>query len=107
MRYLLLFVALAGCQEGASSGGPSVSVAYKKDVERICDVEKLAGIADHPGENHQLITAMWLGENLETAEARDFLANLSPMPPADKANALRAEAKRAGLSGCALAATWR
>lgn len=107
MRYLLLFVALAGCQEGASSGGSSASVAYKKDVERICDVEKLAGISDRPGENHQLITAMWLGENLETAEARDFLANLSPMPPAEKANALRSEAKRAGLPGCALAATWR
>jgi hypothetical protein len=106
MRYLLLLVALAACQDGTSSG-PAVSVAYKKDVERICDVEKLAGVADHPGENHQLLTAMWLGENLETSEARDFLATLSPMPPAEKANALRDEAKRAGLSGCALAATWK
>jgi hypothetical protein len=106
MRYTLLFLVLAACQS-ASESGPSVSVAYKKDVERICDVEKLSGVAERPGENAQLVTAMWLGENLETDQARDFLATLSPLPPAEKANLLRDEAKRAGLAGCALAATWR
>lgn len=104
--FVLLLLLLVGCQSGAESG-PGVSAAYKKDVARICDVEKLAGVADRPGENAQLLTAMWLGENLETTEARDFLATLSPMPPVEKANALRSEAKKAGLADCALASTWK
>jgi hypothetical protein len=105
-RLAVLFALLAGCQEG-SDAKPGPSAAYKKDVARICDVETLAGVAERPDENPQFVTAMWLGENLETTEARDFLATLGPLPPAEKANLLRSEARRAGLSGCALAASWK
>lgn len=105
----LLLVLLPACQGGsdAPSGAGKVDSAYKKDVERICDVEKLAGVAERPEENPQIVTAMWLGENLETDQARDFLATLAPLAPADKANLLRSEAKKAGLPGCALASTWK
>jgi len=100
-----LLVVLAACQEG-SDPAPGVSAAYRKDVERICDVEKLAAVAERPDENPQYVTAMWLSANLETQEARDFLAELSPLAGADKANRLRGEAKKAGLAGCTLAASW-
>jgi hypothetical protein len=44
---------------------------------------------------------------LQTPESRQFLIKIQPLVGDAKADALEDEAKRVGLSGCALAAQWR
>jgi hypothetical protein len=105
LRALLVVLIVAGCR-GDRARPPAVDPAYREDVERICEVERLAGVADRPDENPQVVTALWLDGNLQTAEARDFLAAIALLAPADKAARLRGEAQRAGLAGCAVAGRW-
>ena len=102
----LFFVALlAGCQRGEADRPPPPT-GYAADIARICDVVRLADADKDPGAR-QLTIAMWLGANLQTAEARQFLVKIQPYQPGPKADALVAEAKRNGLDDCALAAEWR
>ncbi|HEY0483381.1 MAG TPA: hypothetical protein VGD37_37930, partial [Kofleriaceae bacterium] len=54
-----------------------------------------------------LAIATWLAEHLETQDAHDYLIRIQPIVGEPKAAALEAEARRAGLPGCALAAEWR
>ncbi len=51
--------------------------------------------------------AMWLGKNLETPEAHDFLVRIQPLEGSAKANALDDEAHHVGYAKCALADEWR
>jgi hypothetical protein len=103
----LCFVAavLAACQSG-EKGKPPVPKGYAADIGKICDVVRLADADKDPGAR-QLTIAMWLGGNLETSEARQFLVSIQPLQGTAKADALVAEAKRNGLDDCALAAEWR
>lgn len=105
MRRLVVLFVFAACQKDAAPAS-TVDPTYRADVERICEVERLSGSLDRPDENPQYVTAMWLGENIQTQAARDFLAELSPLTGADKAKRLREESKRVGLGSCVLAATW-
>lgn len=105
MRRLVAVLPLVvACKKDAPA--PEVDPAYRDDVERICEVERLSGMLDRPDENPQYVTAMWLGDNIQTPEARKFLAELSPLVGVDKAKRLREEATRVGLGSCVLAATW-
>jgi hypothetical protein len=103
-------IAVAACQRGGDKPAPasgSADPAYTRDIERVCDARRLAGIEGQPGTNPQLVVAQWLDGNLETAAARDFLAKMSAMDGAAKVAALDAEAARVGLTaGCALAREW-
>ena len=102
----LFFVALfAGCQ-GGEAGKPPPPQGYAADIGRICDVVRLADADKDPGAR-QVTIAMWLGANLTTTEAREFLVKIQPLVGAAKGDALVAEAKRNGLDDCALAAEWR
>lgn len=80
---------------------------YKADIDNLCDVMKRSG-ADQlePGARNPTI-AMWLGPNIKTPAAHQFLVQIQPLQGADKANALEAEAKRVGIADCPLAAEWR
>ena len=105
VKRLVLVALLAGCQGGAA-GKPPVPQGYAADIGKICDVVRLADADKDPGAR-QVTIAMWLGANLQTAEARQFLVTIQPLAGAAKADALVAEAKRNGLDDCALAAEWR
>ena len=80
---------------------------YAEDIGRLCDsmslsgadkLEKLERVAPH---------SKWLGENLKTKAAQQFLIKTAPLKGEARAAAYEAEAKRVGLSGCALAAEFR
>jgi hypothetical protein len=111
----LLLLVLGACQRGETdSGAPAGSVAaaapgsdYAKDIAALCDSVSRSG-ADKVDEDARALTiAQWLGSNLKSAESRKFLVQIQPLVGEPKATALDNEAKRVGLSGCALAAEWR
>jgi hypothetical protein len=85
---------------------PALS-GYAGDIQKLCDVVQLSGVAGNPAEDRRLPIANWLAANLTTGESRQFLARIQPLVGNDKADALEAEARRVGLPGCALAAEWR
>jgi hypothetical protein len=112
----LLLLALVACQRGETdSGAPAKTVVaaavpgsdYAKDIAALCDSVTRSG-ADKVDEDARTLTiANWLGANLKSAESRQFLVQIQPLVGEPKATALDNEAKRVGLSGCALAAEWR
>ena len=82
------------------------AAGYASDIEKICDVVSRSETTGM-GDERMVLIANWLAANLETQEARDFLVKIQPLVGTGKADALDAEAKRVGLTGCALAAEWR
>lgn len=117
-----LLVGLTGCQDKASApaassaatgsaaasgpGGPS-EPAYKADIENLCDVLVRSNAADLDINDRTYVVATWLSQNLKTDASRKFLAQIQPLGGEQKAKALEAEAKRVGLTSCALADEWR
>ena len=119
MLACLLVVAL-GCQSGnADKPAPAKSVGsaapgsaapgspYAKDIEALCESMTRSGANAIEPEARTLTIANWLAANLTTPESRKFLVQIQPLVGEAKAAALEGEAKRVGLSGCALAAEWR
>ena len=110
MRYatsiVLLFTSFVACQRGADSEVPA---AYRADIENICDAEARSGALapDQDPNRRSIVVAQWLGGAVKTKEGRSFLVSLATLAPADKGDALRKEAARAGLKSCAVAETWR
>jgi hypothetical protein len=92
-------------QPAAPTAPPSA--AYARDIEKLCDVVRLSGAERESPEDRRLPIANWLAANLTTAESRKFLVQIQPLGGDRKADALEAEARRVGLSGCNLAAEWR
>jgi hypothetical protein len=99
-------LALAACHKDSPSA-PPVDPAYKTDISHLCDAEALSGADQQPEGARQLAIAEWLGPNIHTQDARNFLGSLTQIQGADKAKALRDEAAKVGLPGCALADTWK
>ncbi|MDQ3336813.1 MAG: hypothetical protein M4D80_16735 [Myxococcota bacterium] len=115
-RVLLALLVLSACQSdeksaakpaAAPAGAPSDDKLYAEDIQKLCDslalsgadkMEKLERVAPH---------SKWLGENLKTKAAQQFLIKTQPLKGETKASAFEAEAKRVGLSGCTLAAEFR
>jgi len=111
----LLLLSLVACQRGETdSGAPTKSVVaappgsdYAEDIAALCDSITRSG-ADKVDEDARALTiANWLGANLKSSESRKFLVQIQPLSGEPKATALENEAKRVGLSRCALAAEWR
>ena len=66
----------------------------------------LSGADKDPGAA-PMTTARWLAANIETAAARAFMIALNSGTPLVKAGVLDAEATKAKLPACPLAASWR
>jgi hypothetical protein len=109
----------AAATSAAGAGSAAVSTAepgsapdvpgatpYDRDIDRICDVERLSGALEQPEGGRQLAIAQWLPGALETEDAHAFLVEIGTLGPDQKAAALDAEAKKAGLTGCPLARVW-
>nr|HEX4314810.1 hypothetical protein [Kofleriaceae bacterium] len=103
MKALFAVAVLASCQSGA----PAVPPGYAQDIGGLCDSVHLAGASDKQGQERQLLVAMWLGKNLATPQAHEFLVHIQPLDGPAKAKALQDEAHRVGLDACPLAAEWR
>jgi len=105
--------ALLGCQtkDTGEAAGPVRTAApdspYAKDIESICDAVTRSGADKVDPDAKTFTVATWLGTNITTDEGRKFLVRIQPLVGAEKATALETEAKRVGLSGCALADEWR
>ena len=99
-------LALAACHKD-SPAAPPVDPAYRTDISHLCDAESLSGADQQPEGTRQLTIAEWLGPNIHTQPARDFLAGLVSVDGAAKGQKLRDEAKKVGLESCALADTWK
>jgi hypothetical protein len=96
---LILPVAfLAACRGGSDP--------LAQDLARLCDCERLSGAAEQPPEQRMYTIAQWLGAELKTDEARQFLAQFQRTAPGERAALLRVEASHHGLSSCPLADTW-
>ncbi len=109
----LLAVAL-GCQRGEgdkpappATGSTGPGSPYAKDIEQLCESVSRSGADKIESEARQLTIANWLAANLTTPESRKYLVEIQPLVGEAKAAALESEAKRVGLSRCALAAEWR
>ena len=110
-----LLVATLGCQSGnGDKPAPVTSVLstapgspYAKDIEALCESVSRSGADKIEPDAKTLTIANWLAANLTTAESRKFLVQIQPLVGEAKAEALDSEAKRVGLSRCALAAEWR
>jgi hypothetical protein len=124
MKWSLALTCLAlaaGCQNGKQEAptphsGDSkiiqlpkaqVTEAYRADITNLCDAIERSGSTDKPKDERWTVVAMWLGPNIKTQEGRDFLVAIQPLKGEPKAVALDYEAKRVGLTTCALAETWR
>jgi len=128
-RLAAVLFLVAACQSGVSGGAPpakseseSASAAaapaaappaadaksgYARDIDRICNADRYSGALAEDEGDRPLIVAQWLGSNLETSRAHEFLVKIQPLGGAAKADALEAEAKRMGVEGCSVAQLWR
>jgi hypothetical protein len=120
MKWTAFFVlAAAACQSGEAKETPAgnttviqlpkaqVSDAYRADITTLCDVVHLSGADQKPKDERWPIIAMFLGPQIKTNEAHEFLVAIQPLQGEAKALALETEAKRVGLASCALANEWR
>ena len=99
-------------RSGEPTPGPAAAAApaskdYAGDIAKLCEVVLLSGAEDESPDDRRLPIANWLAANLTTAESRQFLARIQPLVGEHKADALDAEARRVGLTGCSLATEWR
>lgn len=114
-RLVCAILLLGACQSDdkpAAPAAPAVPAAnadkaYAEDIARLCDSMKLSGADQMQKLERVAPHSKWLGENLKTEQAQKFLIGTQPLKGEAKASALEAEAKRVGLSGCALAAEFR
>jgi hypothetical protein len=80
--------------------------AFRRDVDRICNVAERAGIGQE-GVNPDVAQADWLAENIETNEARALIREINGLPAAQRAAAYDAVAAKVGLTGgCPTARAW-
>ena len=105
-----LLAAAAGCQQSNPSAADQATgpaSPYVQDMDRICNSEERSGALEQPEGARAVAVAQWLGNNIQTAEAREFLVTLARTGPEDKAALIEKEAARAGLSDCPLVRRWR
>lgn len=84
-----------------------VTDGYRTDITNLCDAVRLSGAGEKPKDERWTHVAMWLGPNIKTSEGHEFLVAIQPLRGDTKALALDTEAKRVGLTSCALADEWR
>ena len=107
MKYALALAVVVGCSGHSRLDQPSVTAEYRADITNLCDAVAQSGADKIQDDSRAAVIAMWLGPHITTKEGHEFLVAIQPLHGEDKANRLDEEAKRVGLTSCALAAEWR
>ena len=83
----------------------SCASAYKAELETICNVTSLAGTHSMAvgSEERMKKEAEYLASHLKSGDVQRLFNRLASVDPAQRGEALRAEASRYGLSKCAFA----
>ena len=110
--FFCALLVVCACQSDEKSAKQAETVAradqtYADDIRKLCDSMSLSGADKMEKLERVGPHSKWLGENLKTKAAQQFLIGLQPLQGEAKASALEAEAKRLGQTGCALAAEFR
>ncbi|HEY5921318.1 MAG TPA: hypothetical protein VIV11_06590 [Kofleriaceae bacterium] len=114
----LCLVLTAACQSGDAKDSPAnttviqlpkaqVTDGYRADITTLCDVIRLSGADQKPAGERGPMTAVFLGTQIKTPEAHEFIRAIKQLPAEAYAVALDHEAKRVGLAKCELANEWR
>jgi hypothetical protein len=107
MKWWLIFVAACGSSSAKEEPPAPVVAPYVADIDNLCNVIERSGSKDLEANDKRYKTATWLAANLKTPEGHKFLETIQPLDRNAKIAALEGEAKRVGLAGCPLAASWR
>jgi hypothetical protein len=113
-------LALGACQQGtppapATEAAPALATtspvapitdAYRADIDNLCNAMERSGAGARGDHDKVVMSAQWLGEAITTEAGVAYLVAWKQMPAAMKSRALRAEAARAGVAACPLAAMW-
>jgi hypothetical protein len=97
-----LSVALFGCKKT-----PHEDSAYASDIRKLCNVMKLSGADVAKDPQKPLLTAQWLGANIQTKEAHQFMIKIQELDGEARAKAYEDESKKLGIDECPLASEWR
>lgn len=111
LAVVLLALYAAGCQRKQSAtdveaAGWSTS-PIGRDLDRICNVVRYAGVEDRDSGEQLLATLDWLPRNIESEAGRDFLASIANLTGSAKADALDAGALKVGIKDCPISRRWR
>lgn len=92
MRLLILGLVLTGCG------------SLKKDVQTMCDAPTRASLpADANPADKATLLAGWIDGHLSSDEGRAFFVSVAAIDPIDRADIIRAEAAKQGITTCAWA----
>ena len=92
----------AGCKKTPHEESP-----YAGDIRKLCNVMKLSGADVAKDPQKPLLTAQWLGANIQTKEAHEFMIKIQELEGEQRAKAYEEEAKKVGLDDCPIATEWR
>jgi hypothetical protein len=93
---------IAGCKKTPHEESP-----YASDIRKLCNVMTLSGAGSATERQKPLLTAQWLGANIQTKEAHDFMIKVRELDGEARAKAYEDEAKKVGIDDCPIASEWR
>ena len=85
---------------------PALDTPLARDIDRICNVEEQSGALDMPPGDRAMHVGVWLATHLESQEARDLSAELSPMPAPTRGVRLKEELAKVGIKECEILYAW-
>ena len=80
--------------------------ALESDLDRICNAEEMSGALELPTGDRALHTGIWLAENIETQEIRDFVAELTKLGPEARTTRLQTKLAEHAITDCEIVHTW-
>lgn len=98
-----------GCkpsQEAQPEKGPALDTPIARDLDRICNAEEQSGALNMPPGDRAMHVGIWLATNLESQEARDLSAELSPMPAPKRGARLKEVLAAHDFKKCEILYAW-
>ncbi len=80
--------------------------ALELDLDRICNAEEQSGALQLPEGDRALHTGIWLANNIETQEIREFVAELTTLDPKARIARLEETLAKHQISQCEIIKTW-
>lgn len=105
---LALGLAATACKPTSSAAdkAPLLDTPYARDLDRICNAEEQSGALDKQPGDRAMHVAIWLATELESQEARDLSAALSPMAAPERGTRLKSELAKFNIQKCEMLHAW-